>query len=267
MTFDKQCPGSRTLREPIPEYYRCSNCDTEVEVWADEMSRPCPKCGTRVFQENQGASCLDWCPAAEECVGSELYQRLKLEVKQPPPEPEVSTPLDIIAREYEEIRNQSSSLRGATLCLRMGARATAPESSKVLEQGLINLQKVLEFFDHELRLHFRREEEILFPLLEKYIGKEEIQTQPLREEHAQLWQWYDQLKAKVAEFQKDNGKHPTDITTEIYELGNCIVGLLQRHIDQESESLLAKARSRLGAEALTEIADKWRKLKSEADSA
>lgn len=70
------CPGSKAIKEPTPEYIPCPNCGNEVEVWTHELMYPCDKCGTPVFRE-QGPSCIDWCPFAEECVGPERYRRLK----------------------------------------------------------------------------------------------------------------------------------------------------------------------------------------------
>ena len=63
------CPGSRTIKEARPEYLRCPHCRTEIEVWSDEYRARCPDCQAWVYR-NQGATCLDWCAKAEECVGS-----------------------------------------------------------------------------------------------------------------------------------------------------------------------------------------------------
>lgn len=76
MGLDKFCPGSRNIRQPIPECYDCSKCGTEVEIWTDELKARCPKCGTTVFRE-QVPSCVEWCQYAEQCVGTEAYKRLK----------------------------------------------------------------------------------------------------------------------------------------------------------------------------------------------
>lgn len=60
----RYCTG-RSIRDLKALYYKCSNCDYEVEIFSDEVKRKCPRCGKFVFA--RGASCLDWCPAAEEC--------------------------------------------------------------------------------------------------------------------------------------------------------------------------------------------------------
>ena len=77
MIFDKTfCPGSKTLREPMPEDYPCQQCGyKEVEIWTHELKGTCPKCGAPVFKERT-PSCIDWCQHAKECVGEETFDRL-----------------------------------------------------------------------------------------------------------------------------------------------------------------------------------------------
>lgn len=82
-------------------------------------------------------------------------------------------------------------------------------------------------------------------------------------EHAELWRWHDQLKAKVAELQRDGGAHLPVAATAIYEVGSHITRLLKGHIKRESESLLPLAKSLLGKDELDEISGKWRSLAAE----
>jgi hypothetical protein len=48
-----------------------------MEIWPDEPLAKCPNCSREVAQ-SRGASCIDWCAQARECVGSEKYERLML---------------------------------------------------------------------------------------------------------------------------------------------------------------------------------------------
>ena len=70
------CPGALRFKEPRPDYVRCPNCNEEVEIWSDEPLARCSSCGFWIAREI-GASCLDWCPQAAQCVGLELYERLR----------------------------------------------------------------------------------------------------------------------------------------------------------------------------------------------
>jgi len=76
VSLSNSCPGARTIREPTPEYIDCPHCGREMEVWSDEPLTRCPHCRGLVLQ-SRGASCLDWCPHAAECVGLEKLQRLR----------------------------------------------------------------------------------------------------------------------------------------------------------------------------------------------
>jgi DNA-directed RNA polymerase subunit RPC12/RpoP len=76
MTLFSGCPGARDIREVKPEDVECPECGGEVEIWSDELSARCPDCGARVTRE-QAPSCIDWCSFAEQCIGTEKYQRLK----------------------------------------------------------------------------------------------------------------------------------------------------------------------------------------------
>ena len=72
----RSCPGARKTREPRPEYVRCPHCQNEVEIWTDEYRARCEGCDALVYRW-QGATCLDWCAKAEECVGSSAFAGYK----------------------------------------------------------------------------------------------------------------------------------------------------------------------------------------------
>lgn len=67
------CPGSQKFKQPQPEETPCPFCGESLEIWTDEFQVECPKCKKRVSRGAQ--SCLDWCKAARECVGDEIYNR------------------------------------------------------------------------------------------------------------------------------------------------------------------------------------------------
>jgi len=76
MSLFKGCPGAVNVREAKPEDIECSQCGAEVEIWSDELTARCSQCGARVSRE-LGPSCIDWCSFAEQCIGTEKYERLK----------------------------------------------------------------------------------------------------------------------------------------------------------------------------------------------
>ncbi len=254
MVFDKSCPGSRTIREPRPEYINCPECGREVEIWTDELKATCPGCGNKVFRAQQ-ASCIDWCPQAKECVGPEAYERLRPGVEEDPSE--ANTPLDILKREHDRILDNLSLLRGASLCLTLG---NLTPQSVIREKGIEHLSKVLDFFDKDVGLHFRREEEVLFPALEKHFGVEKSPTRLLLEEHGEVWRWYDRLKEKLVVLQGDGSGPSETVPAEIQDISSHIEHLLREHIKKEDESLFPLVKSLLGEKELEEISSKWKSI-------
>ncbi len=74
------CPGSKEIRNPYPTEIRCFWCDAPNEIWSDEAEMSCKSCG-KTISRDMGFTCLQWCPAARECVGAEKYDRLMKAVK------------------------------------------------------------------------------------------------------------------------------------------------------------------------------------------
>jgi len=68
------CPGSQRFKQPQPENVKCPLCGVEVEIWTDEFQALCPGCKKTVSKDGTQC-CLDWCKAAKECVGDEMYKR------------------------------------------------------------------------------------------------------------------------------------------------------------------------------------------------
>jgi DNA-directed RNA polymerase subunit RPC12/RpoP len=76
MSLSKACPGAKFIREASPEYIECPRCGGELELWSDEPFARCPHCRA-VVPRKIGASCIDWCAHAAECVGVEALRKLK----------------------------------------------------------------------------------------------------------------------------------------------------------------------------------------------
>lgn len=251
MVFDKSCPGSKAIKNPVPENMPCPNCGYEVEIWTDELKATCPKCKTKVFREAQ-VSCIDWCPYAKDCVGPEVYERLKPGAKE---EPVTGTALDTVRREHDRVLETLGLLKGAGLCLQLGTLGTA---SPLQDRGLTHLHKVMEFFDKDIALHFRHEEEVLFPALNKHLPEEKNPTKLLLQEHAEWWTWYGRLKEAAAKLDGVGAEDKDAILAEVKEISGCVEQLLRDHIKKENDSLLPIAQHVLSEAELAEISEKWR---------
>lgn len=71
----ESCPGSREIRTPYPEEIKCFWCDSVSEIWSDEVEIECKGCKRTISREMK-PTCIEWCPAAKECIGAEKYERL-----------------------------------------------------------------------------------------------------------------------------------------------------------------------------------------------
>jgi hypothetical protein len=69
------CPGTSRLRTPTLTIKKCPRCNEDIEIFSSDVKVRCSKCGLEVF--NDMNMCVHWCAYAKECVGSELYERLK----------------------------------------------------------------------------------------------------------------------------------------------------------------------------------------------
>ena len=69
-----KCPGSAGFSQPAPEIKICPVCGEEIEIWTDEITAACSKCKVTIIRED-GATCLDWCKYAKQCVGEKLYNK------------------------------------------------------------------------------------------------------------------------------------------------------------------------------------------------
>lgn len=75
-----KCPGqdSRYWTENDIFESTCPKCGTTLEFFKDDSTRPCPNCGYRMLNPQINFGCAEYCPHAEQCLGS-LPEGLKLQ--------------------------------------------------------------------------------------------------------------------------------------------------------------------------------------------
>lgn len=73
------CPGSSQLKVPTITEKVCLVCGNVIELFSIDVSVPCDKCGFVAYNDLQ--SCIQWCSKAEECIGTEMYNKLVKEKK------------------------------------------------------------------------------------------------------------------------------------------------------------------------------------------
>lgn len=70
-----KCPGSFGSGTPAIKIKKCPRCGGEVELFSIDMKVDCPSCGQPVF--NNVNSCAEYCLYAEQCLGTDIYSKLK----------------------------------------------------------------------------------------------------------------------------------------------------------------------------------------------
>ncbi len=80
------CPGAVNIRMPRMEIKECPKCSEEIEIFSNEASAKCSKCGFVIY--NDLLSCVQWCDYAKECVGEETYERLMKQLSEKKPDSE-----------------------------------------------------------------------------------------------------------------------------------------------------------------------------------
>jgi len=68
------CPGAANIRTPTLTIKQCPRCGEEIEVFSNDVSVKCSRCGFTVY--NDLLSCIQWCKYARGCVGEETYLKL-----------------------------------------------------------------------------------------------------------------------------------------------------------------------------------------------
>ena len=76
-----RCPGSLRSAAPVPMERPCSKCGRTLEIFSDEEKVLC-KCGAVVFRDKV-PRCVEWCSAAEKCLGHVLdVKKIQAEAKK-----------------------------------------------------------------------------------------------------------------------------------------------------------------------------------------
>lgn len=81
MSEKASCAGSKEIKNPYPEDMVCVRCGEITEMWTDETETVCKGCNKTITREMK-SSCIEWCPAAKDCVGAEKYERIMKALKQ-----------------------------------------------------------------------------------------------------------------------------------------------------------------------------------------
>ncbi|HTK83324.1 MAG TPA: hemerythrin domain-containing protein [Bacteroidota bacterium] len=113
------------------------------------------------------------------------------------------------------------------------------------------VSSALKFIEEEVSVHNHREEEALFPAIERYVDGP---TRIMRDDHKKLQKGFVQLRNAVNELNKHRDSFSAN--KRLQEVANSVVQLFVNHIHKENHILFPLAQRFLGKEELREIARK-----------
>jgi hemerythrin-like domain-containing protein len=149
-------------------------------------------------------------------------------------------PIAQFMQEHDDALRELASLTRSTRSLaRDGFSAEAFES----------VRHAMAFLDLEVRIHNAREEEALFPVLERYV---EGPTAAMREDHRMLRREFLQLKRAAGRL--ESGKRTLRAARELERTAQNVVQIFVNHIHKENHILFPLVRKFLTKDALREVA-------------
>ena len=138
-------------------------------------------------------------------------------------------PITALKSDHEVVRTVLNNLGGYL-------KKISSVSSDGLRSNLINqLHEITAFIDRDLEMHFKKEEEALFPVLGNYIGTETGPVHIMLIEHKNSRELSSEFKLKI------NGYQQSKDFKAITDIGNSFIKLLSEHIDKEENILFNMA--------------------------
>jgi hemerythrin-like domain-containing protein len=177
-------------------------------------------------------------------------------------------PIDGLLSEHREIMAEVAGLRHAV-------RMLAERGDEALADALPALRAVGHMMGTRLLNHARKEDEALFPALERFFGTEGGPTYVMRQEHRDIHSVADLFRRTLREL--NEVEHPAIVESgaklrglaesggsaaELRQAGDAIVRLLDSHFDKEEAILFPMARQMLSPEAMQEVARKMDEIET-----
>jgi len=167
-------------------------------------------------------------------------------------------PIDRLLWEHQGIKRQIADLRGAVLAL-------AEQGDRALAGVRPVLQGTARMIDSELLAHARREDEALFPVIERALNEKAL-TGEMRQEHRDIHAEADLFRVTLR--QLNEVEHPAIVAggaqlgrlagadagaQALRAAGAELIRLLDEHFRKEEEILFPMAREVLDLAELEEI--------------
>lgn len=120
------------------------------------------------------------------------------------------------------------------------------------------LKELAAFFKTDFWVHFTKEEEALFPEIEKFMPRESGPVGVMLTEHEDLRNTNSQLQPAIAAYLKDSDN--TETRGVIQKYGTHFIELLRDHIDKEDNILFMIADMHLDQAQIDKVAKLFAKI-------
>ena len=177
-------------------------------------------------------------------------------------------PIERLLAEHVSIMRQVHELRGA-------ADRLAREGASALPGELPVLRATVRMVDAELLGHARREDDALFPAVERLLGEGAGPTPVMREEHRAIHAEAEKFRATLHELNEVQHPAIVDATEKLRALtaggadarslattAHALIALLDDHFAKEEQVLFPMARELMTLEALEQVAREMDRLDS-----
>jgi len=132
----------------------------------------------------------------------------------------------------------------------LGSYIQRVERGEVTEEVLEGVRGATAFINNEVRAHNEKEEELLFPELEKVLPPKGP-TFVMREEHRRLWEVLEKVETTLERLERDR-----EAIDELVASAQFVVQLLSEHINKENSVLYPMAKQLLAPEQMEAIAQR-----------
>lgn len=152
---------------------------------------------------------------------------------------------DPIARLMQEHDSTLRQLR------KLNSAIDGLESDGFVKRHFAQVISSLSFIDEEVNQHNRREEDALFPILERYV---EGPTRLMRHDHKELHRNFESLRRAVERVEKQ--REDCRAIASLVEVSRTLVQIFVNHIHKENYILFPIVKKFLSKAELREVAKK-----------
>jgi hemerythrin-like domain-containing protein len=176
---------------------------------------------------------------------------------------------------FEELLQEHMALLTDVGDLQTSIRGLAQPESAALGGGVGPIRDSLDIFQRRLRIHFRREEEGVFPDAQRMVSEgargADVFGRFFAEEaeddmsaHATLTQRASEMMAMVAQMEQAGGPDEAS-ARRLLALVNLTANLIQRHAGKEDTLIFPMIEKSLTAEQVAAVSERLKKLASDKD--